>query len=142
MNRIALIFTLIVFFISCTVLSYGDEELTTDLKIESNEISNIQDIEAIFTIRNETDKSKTYSFNSGCQSAFKVLKGGKEVFDATKKVFCTAVLTSLTIQKRESKVIAIPRYFDVELSPGKYTFKAFLIGYEDEVNATKEFVVN
>jgi len=141
MKTIAQSLLLIFFLASCNVLNFSEGEVTTDLKLESDEISNIQDIEATFTVRNGTDEAKTYSFNSGCQSAFKVLKEGKEVFDASKNVFCTAALTSLTLQKKESKVITIPKYFDVELAPGKYTFKAFLIGYENEVEASKEFVV-
>lgn len=142
MNRLALIFTLIVFFISCSVLSFGDGELTTDLKIESNEISNIQDIEATFTVRNAASNSKTYNFNSGCQAAFKILREGVEVFDSAKNVFCTQALTSFVLKKNESKSFSLPKYFDVALEQGNYSIKAYLIGYEDEVNASKKFVVN
>jgi len=132
---------LLIFLTSCNVLNFSEGELTTNLKLESDEISNIQDIEATFTIRNGTDEAKTYGFSSGCQSAFKVLKGGKEVFDSYKGMVCTMATTSFTLQKRENKVIEMHRYFDIELEPSKYTFKSYLIGYENEVSASKEFVV-
>ncbi|MFY0684770.1 MAG: hypothetical protein JXR20_09465 [Balneola sp.] len=141
MRTIAQSLLLIFFLTSCNVLNFSEGELSTAVKLESSDVSNVQDIEATFTIRNGTDDPKTYAFTSGCQSAFKVLKEGVEVFDSYKGTGCTMAISSLTLQKRESKVITMQRPFDIELGPGNYIIKAFLIGYEDNVSASKEFVV-
>ncbi|MFY0684769.1 MAG: hypothetical protein JXR20_09460 [Balneola sp.] len=141
MRTIAQFLLLVFFLTSCNVLNFSEGELTTAVKLESSDVSNVQDIEATFTVRNGTDKAKTYEFNSGCQSAFKILSKGTEVFNSSQHIGCIRMLTSLTLQKRESKVITIQKHFDVELEPGNYTFKAFLIGYEESVSASREFVV-
>jgi len=132
---------LFIFITSCNVLNFSEGEVTTNLKLESDEISNLRDIEATFTVRNGTDETKKYSFSSGCQSAFKVLKEGVEVFNSIQNIGCTQATSSLKLQKRESKTVAIPKYLDEELEPDKYIFKAFLIGYEQEVSASKKFFI-
>ncbi|MEP5944909.1 MAG: BsuPI-related putative proteinase inhibitor, partial [Balneola sp.] len=117
-------------------------DLTTDLKLGEAEITNVQDIDASFTVRNKTDETKEYSFSSGCQISFIITKDGTKIIRSEENLFCTMALASFKLEKDESKTFELPTYFDIDLKPGTYSIKAYLIGYEDEVFATKSFSVN
>lgn len=143
MKSIAQYLFLIIFLTSCNVLNFSEGELTTDLKLEADEISNIQDIEATFTVRNKTKEPITFEFSTGCQLGFKVLDRGISIFNSEENQLCTEALTSFTLKRDESKSLQIPHHFgDTKLESGDYSIKTFLIGFENEVSASKEFVVN
>jgi len=124
------------------VINFGSGDLTTDLKLGEAEITNVQDIEATFTVRNKTDETKEYSFSSGCQISFIISENGTKIIKAEEKLICTMALASFKLEKDESKTFELPTYFDIDLKPGTYSIRAYLIGYEDEVFATKSFIVN
>lgn len=124
------------------MINFGSGDLTTDLKLGEAEITNVQDIDATFTVRNKTDETKEYSFSSGCQISFIITKDGTKIIRSEENLFCTMALASFKLEKDESKTFELPTYFDIDLKPGTYSIKAYLIGYEDEVFATKSFSVN
>lgn len=124
------------------MINFGSGNLTTDLELEKKEITNVQDIEATFSVRNKTDETKEYSFSSGCQVSFLITENSTKIIKAEEKLICTMALTSFKLEKDESKTFELPTYFDIDLKPGTYSIKAYLIGYEDEVFATKSFSVN
>lgn len=124
------------------MINFGSGDLTTDLKLGEAEITNVQDIEATFTVRNKTDETKEYSFSSGCQISFIISENGTKIIKAEEKLICTMALASFKLEKDESKTFELPTYFDIDLKPGTYSIRAYLIGYEDEVFATKSFSVN
>lgn len=124
------------------MINFGSGDLTTDLKLGEAEITNVQDIEATFSVRNKTDETKEYSFSSGCQVSFLITENSTKIIKAEEKLICTMALTSFKLEKDESKTFELPTYFDIDLKPGTYSIKAYLIGYEDEVYATKSFSVN
>jgi len=136
------IFCFSILLISCNVINFGSGDLTTDLKLGEAEITNVQDIEATFTVRNKTDETKEYSFSSGCQISFIISENGTKIIKAEEKLICTMALASFKLEKDESKTFELPTYFDIDLKPGTYSIRAYLIGYEDEVFATKSFSVN
>ncbi|MBR9917426.1 hypothetical protein GYB29_07050 [bacterium] len=136
------IFCFSILLISCNVINFGSGNLTTDLELEKKEITNVQDIEATFSVRNKTDETKEYSFSSGCQVSFLITENSTKIIKAEEKLICTMALTSFKLEKDESKTFELPTYFDIDLKPGTYSIKAYLIGYEDEVFATKSFSVN
>ena len=124
------------------MINFGSGDLSTDLELEDKEITNVQDIEATFTVRNKTRETKEYSFSSGCQVSFLITENGTKIIKAEEKLICTRALTSFKLEKDESKTFELPTYFDIDLNPGTYSIKAYLIGYEDEVFSTKSFIVN
>jgi uncharacterized membrane protein len=124
------------------VINFDSGDLTTDLELGDTEITNVQDIDATFTVRNKTDETKEYSFSSGCQISFIITKDGTKIIRSEENLFCTMALASFKLEKDESKTFELPTYFDIDLKPGTYSIKAYLIGYEDEVFATKSFSVN
>ncbi len=124
------------------MINFGSGNLTTDLELEKKEITNVQDIEATFSVRNKTDETKEYSFSSGCQVSFLITENSTKIIKAEEKLICTMALTSFKLEKDESKTFELPTYFDIDLKSGAYSIKAYLIGYEDEVYATKSFSVN
>lgn len=124
------------------MINFDSGDLTTDLELGDTEITNVQDIDATFTVRNKTDETKEYSFSSGCQISFIITKDGTKIIRSEENLFCTMALASFKLEKDESKTFELPTYFDIDLKPGTYTIKAYLIGYEDEVFATKSFSVN
>ncbi|MBO6572719.1 MAG: hypothetical protein JJ958_09750 [Balneola sp.] len=136
------IFCFSMLLISCNVINFGSGDLKTDLELEETEITNVQDIEATFSVRNKTDETKEYSFSSGCQVSFLITENSTKIIKAEEKLICTMALTSFKLEKDESKTFELPTYFDIDLKPGTYSIKAYLIGYEDEVFATKSFSVN
>lgn len=124
------------------MINFDSGDLTTDLELEKTEITNVQDIEATFSVRNKTDETKEYSFSSGCQVSFLITENSTKIIKAEEKLICTMALTSFKLEKDESKTFELPTYFDIDLKSGAYSIKAYLIGYEDEVYATKSFSVN
>jgi hypothetical protein len=124
------------------VINFGSGNLTTDLELEKKEITNVQDIDATFSVRNKTDETKEYSFSSGCQVSFLITENSTKIIKAEEKLICTMALASFKLEKDESKTFELPTYFDIDLKPGTYSIRAYLIGYEDEVFATKSFSVN
>jgi len=73
---------------------------------------------------------------------FLITENGTKIIKAEEKLICTRALTSFKLEKDESKTFELPTYFDIDLNPGTYSIQAYLIGYEDEVFATKSFIVN
>tara|TARA_R110002126_G_scaffold227147_2_gene371792 strand:+ start:36091 stop:36525 length:435 start_codon:yes stop_codon:yes gene_type:complete len=140
-TRILIFILSLLYFTSCNVINFGEGDLKTDLELEQKEISNIQDIEAFFEVRNGTDETKEYGFSSGCQTSFLISENGSKVFKSEENIFCTAALTSFRLKKNESKTFKLLNYFDIDLEPGSYTIKAYLIGYEDKVFAQQSFTV-
>lgn len=136
------IFCFSILLISCNVINFGSGNLTTDLELEKKEITNVQDIDATFSVRNKTDETKEYSFSSGCQVSFLITENSTKIIKAEEKLICTMALASFKLEKDESKTFELPTYFDIDLKPGTYSIRAYLIGYEDEVFATKSFSVN
>ena len=136
------IFCFSILLISCNVINFGSGNLTTDLELGEAEITNVQDIDATFSVRNKTDETKEYSFSSGCQVSFLITENSTKIIKAEEKLICTMALTSFKLEKDESKTFELPTYFDIDLKSGAYSIKAYLIGYEDEVYATKSFSVN
>ncbi len=124
------------------MINFGSGNLTTDLELGEAEITNVQDIDATFSVRNKTDETKEYSFSSGCQVSFLITENSTKIIKAEEKLICTMALTSFKLEKDESKTFELPTYFDIDLKSGAYSIKAYLIGYEDEVYATKSFSVN
>lgn len=124
------------------MINFGSGNLTTDLELEKKEITNVQDIDATFSVRNKTDETKEYSFSSGCQVSFLITENSTKIIKAEEKLICTMALASFKLEKDESKTFELPTYFDIDLKPGTYSIRAYLIGYEDEVFATKSFSVN
>ncbi len=141
-TTVTYIFCFSILLISCNVINFGSGDLTTDLELEEKEITNVQDIDASFTVRNKTDETKEYSFSSGCQASFLITKSSEKIIKAEEKLICTRALTSFKVPKNESKTFELPTYFDIDLKPGTYSIKAYLIGYEDEVYVTKSFSIN
>lgn len=141
-STVIYIFCFSIFLISCNVINFGSGDLATDLELEDKEITNVQDIEATFTVRNKTRETKEYNFSSGCQVSFLITENGTKIIKAEEKLICTRALTSFKLEKDESKTFELPTYFDIDLNPGTYSIKAYLIGYEDEVFSTKSFIVN
>ncbi len=45
------------------MINFGSGDLATDLELEDKEITNVQDIEATFTVRNKTRETKEYNFS-------------------------------------------------------------------------------
>lgn len=135
------IFCFSTLLISCNVINFGSGDLTTDLELEDTEITNVNDIDATFTVSNKTDETKEYSFSSGCQVSFLITKGDTKIIRSEENLFCTMALTSFKLEKDESKTFDLPTYFDIDLVPGTYSMKAYLIGYEKEVFATRSFTV-
>ncbi|HAH51897.1 MAG TPA: hypothetical protein DCL80_11855 [Balneola sp.] len=127
---------------SCNAINFGSGDLETNLNLEEKKITNVQEIEAIFTVRNNTSETKEYGFSSGCQVSFLITKGDTKIIRSEENLFCTMALTSFKLEKDESKTFELPTYFDIDLKSGTYSIKAYLIGYEDEVYATKSFSVN
>lgn len=123
------------------MINFGSGDLTTDLELEDTEITNVNDIDATFTVSNKTDETKEYSFSSGCQVSFLITKGDTKIIRSEENLFCTMALTSFKLEKDESKTFDLPTYFDIDLVPGTYSMKAYLIGYEKEVFATRSFTV-
>ncbi|MEP2446919.1 MAG: BsuPI-related putative proteinase inhibitor [Balneola sp.] len=136
------IFCFSILLISCNVIDFGSGDLTTDLKLGEAEITNVQDIDATFSVRNGTDKVKKYSFSSGCQVSFLLSKDGVKKLRSEENLGCIAIVTGIELIPNESETFKLPTLFDVELETGEYMIKAYLIGYEDEVFATKRFSVN
>ncbi len=128
-------------FISCDALNLGEGNLNADLDLKSNEIKKISDIDAAFTVRNGTNKAKEYNFNSGCQVSFLISQNGNKKFRAEEKLICTRALTEFELEPEDTKTLELPTFFDINLEPGNYTIKAYLIGYEDEVFAKETFKV-
>jgi len=133
---------LVALTISCNTLNFGEGDLTTDLEFEKAGITKVSDIDATFTLRNGTDKTKKYDFNSGCQVSFLISMNGVNRFKAEESLICTRALTSFELKSQESKTLDLPSFFDVNLERGNYTIKAYLIGYKDEVFAEETFTVN
>ncbi|HCI69899.1 MAG TPA: hypothetical protein DF712_06565 [Balneola sp.] len=127
---------------SCNAINFGSGDLETNLNLEEKEITNVQDIDATFSVRNGTDKVKKYSFSSGCQVSFLLSKDGVEKLRSEDNLGCIAIVTGIELIPNESETFKLPTLFDVELEAGEYMIKAYLIGYEDEVFATKKFSVN
>lgn len=123
------------------MINFGSGDLTTDLELEDTEITNVKDIDATFLVRNKTDETKEYSFSSGCQVSFLITKGDTKIIRSEENLFCTMALTSFKLGKDESRSFKLPTYFDIDLMPGTYSIKAYLIGYEDEVFALENFLV-
>lgn len=128
-------------FTSCNVLNSSSRKIITNLNIESSGINRFQDLEATFSVKNDTKNKVVYNFSSGCQTGFKILHSNKVVYNSTNVVGCIAVLTELKLNKNQKKTFTISNHPDLDLQQGSYTLKMFLIGYENEVSATKEFVV-
>ncbi len=141
-NLSFLIITCSLLLLACNRINFGDGDLRTILELHNNEISNVQDVEAVFTVTNDSNETKEYSFSSGCQASFLITKSSEKIIKAEEKLICTRALTSFKVPKNESKTFELPTYFDIDLKPGTYSIKAYLIGYEDEVYATKSFSVN
>lgn len=138
---ISYIFCFSILLVSCNVINLGSGDLSTELELGDTVITNVQDIDATFSVRNKTDETKEYSFSSGCQVSFIISKNGTKIIKAEEKLICTRALTSFKLDKSESKTLELPTYFDIDLKPGTYTIKAYLIGYEDEVFALEKFLV-
>lgn len=136
-----LIVVFLLLLVSCNVINFGSGDLTTDLELGEAEITNVQDIEATFSVRNKTDETKGYSFSSGCQISFIISENGTKIIKAEEKLICTRALTSFKLEKGESKTFELPTYFDIDLKPGTYTIKAYLIGYENNVFSVENFSV-
>ena len=141
-TTVTYIFCFSILLISCNVINFGSGDLTTDLELEDTEITNVKDIDATFLVRNKTDETKEYSFSSGCQVSFLLSKDGVKKIRSEENLACIAVLTNIELSPNESETFKLPTLFDVELETGEYIIKAYLIGYEDEVFATKSFSVN
>lgn len=142
MKYLATITLFVVLLVFCDSLNFGEENLNADLEIENTKISKVSDIEATFTVKNETDKTKGYGFSSGCQVSYLITLNGSKRFKADGNLVCTQALSGFELAPQETKKLKLPTYFDTNLEPGNYTIKAYLIGYEDEVYATESFVVN
>lgn len=123
------------------MINFGSGDLTTDLELEDTEITNVKDIDATFTVSNKTDETKEYSFSSGCQVSYLLSKDGVKKLRSEENLGCIAVLTNIELSPNESETFKLPTLFDVELESGNYSIKAYLIGYEDEVFATRSFTV-
>lgn len=124
------------------MINFGSGDLTTDLGLGEAEITNVQDIEATFTVRNGTDNVKKYSFPSGCQVSFLLSKDGVKKLRSEENLGCITIVTGIELNPNESETFKLPTLFDVELEPGNYSIKAYLIGYENKVFATQSFNVN
>ncbi len=124
------------------MINFGSGDLTTDLELGEVEITNIGDIDATFTVKNGTNEKKKYHFATGCQYAFKIKQNGVKVFYSEENQGCTLATTSFELTKNESKEFSFSNYFDKQLEKAEYTLKVYLIGYEDEVYATKAFRVD
>lgn len=135
------IFCFSILLISCNVINFGSGNLTTNLELGDTEITNVQDIDATFTVRNKTDETKEYSFSSGCQVSYLLSKDGVKKLRSEENLGCIAVLTNIELSPNESETFKLPTLFDVKLESGNYSIKAYLIGYEDEVFATRSFTV-
>lgn len=137
------IFCFSILLISCNVINFGSGDLATDLELKEKEITTVQDIKGVFIVRNKTKESIKYEFLTGCQVGFKVLSEERVLFNSEKNQICTEALTSFTLKPKEIKSLKLLGRFDnTELKTGNYAIKAYLIGYEDEVYATKSFSVN
>jgi endoglucanase Acf2 len=122
--------------------SVSESIIHSILKIENNNIDNIQEIEGSFVVTNDSDETIEFSFPSGCQSVFNIYKNGARVFESSKKIVCLRTLTSFELHPNETKSFELFNPFDIFLEHGDYTIKAYLIGYEDQVFAKNYFSVS
>lgn len=127
---------------SCTVNNVSDPIIDSELNIESNDIKNSDDIVGNFTITNDTDEVIGFGFSSGCQATFNIYKEGVLVFNGVRNTFCTQALTSFELEPNESKSFGLKNGYDVNFTSGEYIIKSYLIGYEKEVFATGNFIVD
>ena len=140
-TTVAYIFCFSILLISCNVSNFGSMDLTTDLELGEAEITNVGDIEATFTVKNGTNEKKKYHFATGCQYAFKITQNGVKVFNSEENQGCYLSPTSFELPKNNDKVFYLTNSYDNELVSGRYSLKAYLIGYEDEVFASENFLV-
>lgn len=148
MYRFLLIFLCIAFLVSCDSLSPIELDGSDDLNIKDTRIDDISELEATYVVTNTTREEKMYGFSSGCQYGFKIERNGKTLFDIRDQLFCTAALTSFTLQPGESKSFPISfEYLSSDvykktgpLIRGKYKLVAFLLG-DQGAEASQEFAL-
>ena len=107
------------------------------LGIDETSVADLKKQFAVFRIVNTSPKDKIFSFRSGCQFAFTLEWEDELLLDSREGIFCTAALTSFTVQPGEKKEFNIDfdaaryskRISDINIGSnraGRYTLTAFL----------------
>lgn len=101
-----------------------------DLEIESDEVEQLTNLEAIFTVTNVSEEEQTYRFSSGCQYGYTISQDEEILFDSRKNIFCTQALTAFSLEPGESKdfSISLANMEEPEtMESGTYQLNAFLL---------------
>lgn len=141
MLRISLLYIVLI-FLSCDVNNEDKGIIYANLKIASSDIDNVNKLEGLYTLKNNSEQDVTFYFGDSCQFDFKIYKQSEQVFALSNRGGCYQYPTTILVRANTTKRSAFAGIYDFSLAPGKYTIKAYLIGYEDEVFATKSFSVN
>lgn len=129
-------------FLSCDVNNEDKGTIYTNLEITSFDIDNVNKLEGVYILKNNSEQDVTFHFGDSCQFDFKIFKQSEQVFTSSNKRGCYQYPTTMLVRANTTKRSPFTSIYDFSLAPGKYTIKAYLIGYEDEVFATQNFSVN
>ena len=109
MKAISTVFLLIFLFIACesnlfpTSKSETEENYTSkvsdgleiELLLESDRISALHDIQAVFSLTNISEHDLTYDFPSGCQTGYQVKKRENNIYDSTEDMVFTMATSAI-----------------------------------------------
>jgi len=118
------------FILTITLIILGCS--TSTLKEGLHTTLELKGLDGKFTLINATSETQILGFSSGCQFNYTVQEIGGELYEWP--LICTQALTSFTLAPLEKKEFEFSINHRVNLKPGSYKLKAFVIGYEDLKN--------
>jgi hypothetical protein len=121
----------------------GGDSIAVYLDLEPREVESLKEIEANLIVTNVSMREVTFTFPSGCQHGFMIIKDETVLIDSRNQVLCTMALSELKLKPGENETYPINLELlsdSVELNHGSYKLSSFLLeGYSTE--AAKTFVV-
>lgn len=146
MLRNSFIVLLAFFITNCDPISSTDSEVVDALIIKKEQIADLRELEATFTVKNSTSGVQQFGFSSGCQVGYKIKEGDAVIFDSRQFFLCTQALTSFKLDPGEVKQFLISfKYLADDLKElpeleGKYSLSAFLLNKQKH-EASAEFII-
>ncbi len=118
---------IILFVLTITLIALGCS--TSTLKEGLHTTLELKGQAGKFTLINATSETQILGFSSGCQFNYTVQEIGGELYEWP--LICTQATTSFTLAPLEKKEFKFSIKDRVNLKPGTYKLKAYVIGYDD-----------
>ena len=127
---------LLVFIYGCEKSTNYEEEVTVELKLSQEILSNADTLKGTFTVKNISQNTKIFHFMNSCQFGFRVTLNGETQYNEPSG--CRESPSKFQLLAGESKefeiVYCLKDNNGNDLHLGNYEIEAFLVNTEYKVN--------